>query len=348
MFEGNGAAVSFRSWPEGIFFPACRGGERTLCSEFPAGIPMSRVPVTRGSPRTSVKDRPTKVAMLFRKAKKWVRPAAWLTFVVFIVVCGYLAVRTVAPGGTIASLRERLGGATGFTGLRVTDVVIEGRANTPEPLLRAAIGVAIGDPILGFSVEQARMRIESLTWVEQATVERRLPGTVVVALRERRPFAIWQNQKKYLLIDRAGQVVANQDVALFKDKLPMVVGQGAPIGAARLLEALGKYPSLGERVLASVRVGERRWNLRLKNGTDVMLPEGHETEALNRLVQLQQDHALLDRPLAVIDLRLPDKLVLRAKPDSSADGMAIPPVPPATARTPGTPTVTPAVAKRPT
>ena len=40
-----------------------------------------------------------------------------------------------------------------LAGLRVTDVVIEGRANTPEPLLRAALGVSKGDPILGFSVE---------------------------------------------------------------------------------------------------------------------------------------------------------------------------------------------------
>ena len=93
--------------------------------------------------------------------------------------------------------------------------MIEGRANTPEPLLRAAIGVSKGDPILGFSFEQARQRIESLSWVEHATVERRLPGTVVVCLQERRPFAIWQNQGKFVLIDRDGQVVANQDVAQF-------------------------------------------------------------------------------------------------------------------------------------
>ena len=105
-----------------------------------------------------------------------------------------IALHSAAPGGTLATLRERFGGATAFAGLRVTDVVIEGRANTPEPLLRAALGVSMGDPILGFSVELARQRIETLSWVEHATVERRLPGTVVVYLQERRPFAIWQNQ----------------------------------------------------------------------------------------------------------------------------------------------------------
>jgi cell division protein FtsQ len=68
--------------------------------------------------------------------------------------------------------------------------------------------------------------------------------------------------------------------------------------------------------LAAVRVGERRWNLRLKNGADVMLPEGAETQALNKLMELQTTDALLDRPLAVVDMRLPDRLVVRPQTSS--------------------------------
>ncbi len=64
-----------------------------------------------------------------------------------------------------------------------------------------------------------------------------------------------------------------------------------------LLDALTDRPELQKRVVAAVRVGERRWNLRMNNGTDVLLPEGHEVAALDRLMQLQQEHALLDRPL---------------------------------------------------
>ena len=82
-----------------------------------------------------------------------------------------------------------------------------------------------------------------------------------------------------------------------------------------LLDSLHERPALEEKVAASVRVGERRWNLRMVNGTDVMLPEGHEIVALDRLLQLQQDHDLLDRPLVAIDMRLPDRLVLRPRPD---------------------------------
>jgi cell division protein FtsQ len=272
---------------------------------------MSRV--IRG-PRNSVKDRPGRWKLLLRRQKKLLRPAGWVAFGLGVILLGVIALHSAAPGGTLATLRERFGGATAFAGLRITDVVIEGRANTPEPLLRAALGVSKGDPILGFSVEAARQRVETLSWVEHATVERRLPGTVVVFLQERRPFAIWQNQSKFVLIDRTGQLVANQNVAEFR-QLPLVVGPGAPAAAATLIDALTDRPDLQKRIVALVRVGERRWNLRLNNGADVMLPEGHEVEALNRLMQLQQDHALLDRPLAAIDMRLGDRLVLRPRPD---------------------------------
>jgi cell division protein FtsQ len=235
--------------------------------------------------------------------------------------------RANAPDATLAGFREHLGDATGAFGLRVRDVQIEGRANTPEPLLRAALGVASGAPILGFSVAAARARVETLAWVEHATVERRLPDTIVVNLQERRPFAVWQYQGKFTLIDRDGQVVADQNLAQF-GHLPLVVGAGAPAAAAALLDALTDRPALQDRVIAAVRVGERRWNLRTNEGTDVMLPEGAEIAALDRLLKMQQDHALLDRPLAVIDMRLPDRLVLRPLPGAVAAQAAASPAQP--------------------
>jgi len=270
-------------------------------------------------PSNSVKDRLSRWDMNKRRLRRFVRPGAWILFAVLVLSLGTAIVRSADPGGTALSFRERLGGATGFAGLRITEVVIQGRANTPEPLLRAALGVNKGDPILGFSVEQARKRIEELSWVEQATVERRLPNTVVVFLQERRPFAVWQNQGKFVLIDRAGQVVDNQDVAHFRH-LPLVVGAGAPNGAAALLDTIQERPALAGRIVAAVRVAERRWNLRMKNNADVMLPEGHEAAALDRLLQLHQTQAILDRPLSAIDLRFADKLVVRPRADAKPDG----------------------------
>jgi cell division protein FtsQ len=274
-------------------------------------------------PRNSINDRPGRLKLLLRRHRRHLRPAGWALFGLVLVLLGVGMVRANAPQGTLAGLRERLGDATAAFGLRVQEVRIEGRQNTPEPLLRAAIGVTRGAPILGFSVAAARARIETLAWVESATVERRLPGTIVVQLQERRPFAIWQNQGKFTLIDREGQIVADQDVAKF-GKLPLVVGAGAPAAAAPLLDALTDKPALQAHVVAAVRVGERRWNLHMDSGADVLLPEGQEAVALERLMQLERDHALLERPLEVVDMRLPDRLVVRPRPEPAAQQQPAP------------------------
>jgi cell division protein FtsQ len=253
--------------------------------------------------------RPSRLKLLLRRQRRMLRPLSLSVVSFGVVLAGLMVVHSAQTGGTAARLQKSFAKRID---LRVQTITLDGRQNTPEPLLRAALGVNVGDPILGFSVEAARQRIESLSWVQHVAVERRLPGTIYVAMTERRPFAIWQTQGKFVLIDRQGQTVTNEDVAAFGE-LPLVVGSGAPPFAAALLDQLALVPDIRDHVAAMVRVGERRWNLQLKNGIVVMLPEGHEQAALAKLHDLQTSQALLDRPLISIDLRLPDRLAVRSK-----------------------------------
>jgi len=255
-----------------------------------------------------MQDRPGRWKLIWRNQRRRLRSAVLLAGVAALVLGGLYGVQALGDG---ASLRERVGDVAASMGLRVTKVVVEGRTKTPEVMLRAALGIRPGEPILSYSLDEARQRLESIKWVETATVERQLPGTILVRLTERRPFAVWQTEGKFLLVDRDGEVVTDTDVALFHDQLPLVVGAGAPRHAAALVELLAGHPELHKRMVAAVRVGERRWNLRMTNGADVMLPEGAEALALARLAELHASQSLLDRPLAAIDLRLPDRLVVR-------------------------------------
>lgn len=261
--------------------------------------------VTRPEPQ-----RPSRLKLLLRRQRYLVRPLLLLLTGFGIVLAGTVLMHSAQRGGTVAKLQQSLARALD---LRVRRVVVTGRNNTPAPVLDAALGIAPGDPILDFSVSDARNRIEGLSWVQHAAVERQLPDRIVVAIEERRPFAIWQSEGRFQLIDRAGGIVTDEDVARFPD-LPLVVGQGAPPVAAALLDTLKTLPDVGDRVVAAVRVGQRRWNLQLKNGVVVMLPEEDEPAALARLHDLQSQQSLLDRPLVFVDLRLPDRLVVRAHP----------------------------------
>jgi cell division protein FtsQ len=258
-------------------------------------------------------DRPGRLRLWLRRRRALARPAGIALLGAGAVAAIAIGLWLVDPAGRARALAERIAAIGDAAGLEVREVVVEGRRNTPRDLIQAALGVSRGDPMLDFSPAEARARLETIAWVESAHVERRLPGTILVRLTERTPFAIWQHQGRFAVIDREGRVVTTETLDAF-GPLPLVVGAGADRTAAPLYDLLAAHGEILRRTQAMVRVGERRWNLRLHNGADVLLPEGHEAPALNRLAELHQRHALLDRPLVAIDMRLPDRLVLRQPP----------------------------------
>jgi cell division protein FtsQ len=257
--------------------------------------------------------RPSAIRLWLRRRRTLVRPA--LVGLAGLVLIGgvVLGIAALDPAGRLRALAENTAQLAARAGLTVDEVMVEGRARTPLELVRAALGVERGDPILGLSLAAARERLEALPWVERAHVERRLPATLLVRLTERRPFAIWQNDGQFAIVDRAGVVIATDRLDAYGN-LPLIVGAGAARHAAPMLDLLAAVPAVRDRTLALVRVADRRWNLRLASGADALLPEGHEQAAIARLAELHHAHALLDRPLAALDLRLPDRLVLRPLP----------------------------------
>ena len=210
-----------------------------------------------------------------------------------------------AHGKIIAVSRE-----LGFT---VREILVMGRSQTTRLDLLDAIHVDRGDPILTFDLDAARQRVESLPWVHSATIERMLPDIVFVTVAERKPFALWQNKGQFALIDSEGKVIINEGVDRFSD-LFQVVGDDAPAHAAKLLEMLATQPELLTEAKAAVRVGGRRWNILMNNGINVHLPEDNAENAWARLAEYERANQVLDRDIKVLDLRIPDRLIVRKTP----------------------------------
>jgi cell division protein FtsQ len=207
-------------------------------------------------------------------------------------------------------------------GLRISNIQVNGAQATDPILLAQAIGVEKGEPSLGFSPAAVQQRVEQLGAVQTATVERELPGTLVVNITERSAFAIWQTggngaPTKFELIDKAGNVIADQDAAAAKRREPwllLLVGADAPQNAQSLMAELQAAPTVLSHVAAAERVDGLRWNFILKNETVVKLPETGEQDAVKQLASLQSGMQLLDRPVELIDLRQPGRLVVRPYP----------------------------------
>ncbi|MCX7930965.1 MAG: cell division protein FtsQ/DivIB [Rhodovarius sp.] len=278
----------------------------------------------RAKPSSAPPRRPSALRLWLRRQRALLRPL--LLGLVGLCGLGLLAAAVVAADPVArleAAAQAFWRGGFGFT---VERIEVEGRAYMPREVFDTALGVSIGDPTLGFDPKAARARLEASPWVVSARVERHLPGTIRVFIVERQAFAIWQHQGRFRVIDRSGRDLEVDNPLAF-GPLPLVVGHGANTAAAALIDALRRSEETREvarRVQAAVRVSDRRWNLRLANGTDILLPEGQEAAAIARLAELQARERLLDRPLAAIDMRLPDRLVLRPLPAAAPAALPAP------------------------
>lgn len=202
---------------------------------------------------------------------------------------------------------------TAGAGFTVHNIMVEGRKNADVDTIRAIVNVEKGDPLFAFDPVTAKEMLEKISWVRSAQVERRLPDTIYIHLEERQPMALWQNDGALNVIDDEGVVLTDRNPENFRE-LPLVVGDGAPEKAANLLTMLEAEPDVARRLDAAIFVSGRRWDLKLRNGTLVKLPEDEIGFALTRLVKTHRQDELMDKDLTAIDLREGDRITVRTKP----------------------------------
>jgi len=255
-----------------------------------------------------------------RPAPLWLRPVAVSAAVTLAIAMLGGGAWWLWHSGRIATAlaagQHGIAEVMALGGLTVQQVNVQGRHETAPEQILAAVGVQRGDPILFFDAEAARQRLERIGWVKKASVQRLLPDTILLRLIERRPFARWQIDGKTVLIDRDGTVLSQGDPADFRD-LRRVVGAGAADHAGALFDMLMAEPRLFARVRSAVRVRDRRWDIELDDGVTIKLPEENAETAWRHLALLDQEQKLLSKGLVAIDLRLPDRLVVKLSPTAA-------------------------------
>ena len=206
--------------------------------------------------------------------------------------------------------------ATGHMGLRLSDVLVEGRKNAPIEKILTVVNVRQGDPLFAYDPYLIKKRLEEISWIRQATVKRQLPGIIFIQLQERQPVALWQHQQKHYLVDEQGVIISSDNLQAF-DKLPVIVGGDAPVHAPHILHLLEKFPDVRKRLTALVRVVGRRWDLHLDKSLQVKLPETKVEDALVRLDLLIQQKKINPSEVAIVDLRVQNQMVMRLSPSAA-------------------------------
>jgi cell division protein FtsQ len=221
----------------------------------------------------------------------------------------------VASQGSVGDFIAR---ALGFD---IAIVTISGQAELREPEILADAGISPKNSLLFLDVAQARARLEAIPLVKQASVRKLYPNHLVIDLVERAPYALWQKDGQVNIVSADGAVIDQMHDQRFAS-LPFVVGEGANERLPEFAALLAAAGELGPKIRAGVLVADRRWNLKMTSGVDVMLPEINPLAAVATLVRLQRESRVLDRDVISLDLRLEGRMFARLTEDAAAARLA--------------------------
>ncbi len=194
-------------------------------------------------------------------------------------------------------------------GFKVVQInIIDGRKRTSIDDIHQALELEQGD-LMTFDIEAAHERLKKLPWIKKVSIKKRLPNFVDLYVEEKKPIALWQDKRNHYPVDENGEIIQAQPTGL--SELIVVVGPDAYRNAPDLIDILKDYPSLN--VKSASWIGNRRWDLKIddiETGIVISLPENDVKGALDRLIRYQQENHILEEDLSVIDLVLPDQLII--------------------------------------
>lgn len=237
-----------------------------------------------------------------------------LEFALMAAIVGGAGIYGTVRGGHVPAvsawfneLGDRGANAAGF---QLIEADVRGHNRLRRNEILALAGITETTSVMLFDADRARDKLKANPWIVEAVIRKLYPHRIEIEITEREGFALWQRAGKLAIVSKDGTVLEQIEDGR-EEKLPLFVGDGAAQRAAEFLAVLERFPEIRDQIYGSVLIAERRWNLRLKNGADVRLPEGSPAAALALLVELDRTKKILSRDVAMIDLRIPGQVIVK-------------------------------------
>jgi cell division protein FtsQ len=241
----------------------------------------------------------------------------WLTAGLFSVI----ALTGLWEGGHLDEFNAAYGephhAAGRLVGLGLEKITISGISQMRENEVLAAAGLNSKLSLAFLDVGEVRERLERVPMVASASVRKLYPNELSIALTERQAYAIWQLNGELFVIASDGTVIDLMQDARYT-ALPFVVGEQANSRTKEYLALMEAAGPLKDRIRAGTLVAGRRWTLKMDNGMDVRLPERGAKAAIARLAALERDQKILEKDVLAVDLRMPDRVVVRLSEEAAA------------------------------
>ena len=154
----------------------------------------------------------------------------------------------------------------------------------------------------------------SLPWLKTAFLKRTLLNQLYINIIEYQPIALWFDGAEKFLVDKDGEIIISLNKIPDYEKSNyenMLIFSG--LGANRNIKSFFNIITINQNISGIIYsahwVGERRWDIRLLDGTLIKMPENNIYNAWQNLTKIYNNNPEV-KNLKTIDLRIENKIYL--------------------------------------
>jgi len=185
----------------------------------------------------------------------------------------------------------------------VSDIRVIGNERLSKKEVIKELDIILPANLIDLNYDQLISNLKSNKLIKTAEIKLTLPNQINIILTERKPYALWFNGSSFSLIDSEGFVL--KDSFEFNAKTNnylIVAGLGANERINELIDCLKGHYIL-EQLHSAQLIGNRRWNIMLKNGLIIKLPEDNIRESFLAFKIVLNNYSK-NQAFSVVDLRL--------------------------------------------
>jgi cell division septal protein FtsQ len=154
----------------------------------------------------------------------------------------------------------------------------------------------------------------SFPWLKNTFLKRTLLNQLYINIIEYQPIALWFDGAEKFLVDKDGEIIIslnkipNSEKADYENML-IFSGLGANKNIKSFFNIITINQNISNLIYSAHWVGERRWDIRLLDGTLIKMPENNIYNAWQNLTKIYTNNSEV-KNLKTIDLRIENKIYL--------------------------------------
>ena len=206
-----------------------------------------------------------------------------------------------------------------LTELSINRIVVKGAQESLKKEIVMLIENAATEEFSALKARSLREKIREIKKVKKAIVKFSTDGLVIVEVVERKEAAVFLNDSLYEVLDKNGVLLSTNSDYKGLSSYPLLIGKSGSKNIPDLLSLAKEIGSYKSEVMYYEWVGERRWDIHMKNNLVFKLPENNLSVGVELMRFFLNGMNKYLKPIVSVDLRNLDKPIIKFRKSPSVE-----------------------------